>query len=318
MQLRGLPFERVFNASGARGFRKEGYWFHRLGLGPDFTGSSFVAKTTTLAPREGNMPLHADNVPRDFFPDCIIVKPFKGVVLNAVGLSGPGIGQLIEGWRETPPDVVSVMSVAGTPEQRWGEIRQMTQSHLRRLVELHAGRFALQVNISCPNAGLDTSHLVEETDDILDTVGALGIPVTVKLNALVPPASAVKMAQHDACDAIVMSNTIPWGQLPDRIDWAGLFGGGDDSNPRGTSPLAKRGYGGGGLSGAPLLPIVCDWIRAVRKAGLKKPIVGGGGILSKAGADAMFDAGADAIELGSVAILRPWRVQGIINHVRAR
>ena len=117
------------------------------------------------------------------------------------------------------------------------------------------------------------------------------------------------MAAHPGCDAIIMSNTIPWGQLPDRIDWKGLFG-------TDVSPVAK--YGGGGLSGKPLLPIVTDWIRGARVKGVVKPIVAGGGILSKADADRMLDAGADAVELGSVAFLRPWRVQGIINHVNAR
>jgi dihydroorotate dehydrogenase len=131
----------------------------------------------------------------------------------------------------------------------------------------------------------------------------------VKLNALVSPHLAAKLASHDVCDAIVCSNTIPWGQLPNQIDWERLFG-------TDTSPLAS--LGGGGLSGKPLLPIVEDWIRAARASGLRKPIVGGGGVLSSGDADRLIDAGASAIELGSVSILRPWRVAGIIRHVNAR
>ncbi len=311
MKLRGIDFGQVLNASGARGFRGEGYWFHPFwrpfGLG--YKGATLVSKTTTLLPRAGNMPLDG-LMPKKAFPDCILVKPNAGIVLNAVGLSGPGVAALVSSWRhELPSDpfVVSIMSVAPSAEERLSELQALV-AVLELLVETHGREhIAIQVNLSCPNAGLDTSHLAREAEDVLDIVQRLGVVTMVKLNALVAPETALRMSMHPACDAVVMGNTIPWGQLADRIDWEGIFG-------RTTSPLAK--YGGGGLSGAPLLPIVCDWIRAARKAGLYKPIVGGGGILSKADADLVFGAGADAVELGSVSILRPWRVQGIIRHAR--
>jgi dihydroorotate dehydrogenase len=106
----------------------------------------------------------------------------------------------------------------------------------------------------------------------------------------------------------VVSNSIPWGKFRGRIDWKGLFGSE-------VSPLA--GMGGGGLSGRPLLPIVMDWIRAARSSGLHKAIVGGGGILSSLDAAQMMSCGVDAIEIGSVSILRPWRVAGIIRHANS-
>ncbi|MEK7078406.1 MAG: hypothetical protein AAB911_02450, partial [Patescibacteria group bacterium] len=114
----------------------------------------------------------------------------------------------------------------------------------------------------------------------------------------------VDIANHSACDAICISNTIPWGQLPDRIDWEGLFGSK-------ISPLAH--LGGGGLSGKPLLPLVIDWITKARRVGLRKHINAGGGILSIKDGMKVFMAGADSISLGSIAFLRPWRVEGIIH-----
>src|SRR5208282_391343 len=103
--LRGIDFGNVFNASGARGFHGEGYWFHRLWrpFGLDYAGSTFVAKTTTLMPRMGNMPIDESGKPVGMLPDCIVVKPAAGVVLNAVGLSGPGILALTEAWLDHPP-----------------------------------------------------------------------------------------------------------------------------------------------------------------------------------------------------------------------
>src|SRR5271157_6436210 len=106
MKLRGIEFGNVFNASGARGFNGEGYWFHSLWrwFGLDYTGSTFTAKTTTLMLRPGNMPVDAKGRMLGWLPDCIVVKPWAGVALNAVGLSGPGILALVEQWQKRMPE----------------------------------------------------------------------------------------------------------------------------------------------------------------------------------------------------------------------
>lgn len=329
MKLRGIEFGNVFNASGARGFYGEGYWFHRLWrpFGLDYTGSTFVAKTTTLLPRKGNMLLDPDNRPLDLLPDCIVVKPWKGVVLNAVGLSGPGALALTQKWGDTsekisngvlwrppPKFMLSFMSVHPTLEERLREALAFAVM-MAFVVSAHGKeKFALQMNFSCPNVGLGMdrySDLADEIRQVLDILEPLGIPLLVKVNALFPPDVVRDVVErHAACDGLIVSNTIPWGQLRKRIDWKALFGSD-------TSPLAKYD-GGGGLSGKPLLPIVKDWVARVRVAGVKKNIVAGGGILTASDAHQLLDVGADAIELGSVAILRPWRVGGIIRDVNLR
>jgi dihydroorotate dehydrogenase len=313
MRLCDIDFGHVFNASGARGFFGEGYAFHAplKSAGLDYAGSTLVTKTTTLAPRVGNMPLDKDHRPRALAPDCIDVRPFAGVVLNAVGLSGPGVMALRTRWislaaTSRAPFVISVMSVAGTAEARRDEIRDLVG--LLYPVFERAPKAGLQINLSCPNAGLNPQHLVDEAIATLDVIPHPA-PTMLKLNALVSIDAARDIARHSKCDAIVVSNTIPWGQLSDQIDWKGIFGSD-------VSPLA--GYGGGGLSGKPLLPIVTRWIRRARSIGITTPIIGGGGILSQDDAAAMLDAGADAVELGAVSILRPWRVRGIIQYVNAR
>jgi dihydroorotate dehydrogenase len=163
--------------------------------------------------------------------------------------------------------------------------------------------------------GLDTRHLVEEALAILEDCADVlksykfHVPVFIKLNALVTPLTAMQIGEHRNCAGLICSNSIPWGQMKSRIDWEGLFGSH-------ISPLSF--YGGGGLSGKPLLPIVRDWISSIRGYGFEKPIIGGGGVLSAEDADVLLDAGATAIELGSVSILRPWRVRSIIQHVNKR
>ena len=312
MKLRGIDFGSVLGASGVQNFFGEGYPFHRFArllFGLRFRGMTFVAKTTTLWERLGNMPLRGTQ-PRELLPRCIVVRPLKGVVLNAVGLSGPGAMELLLDGRwqaRTEPFMISFMSVSEQVKDRMLELREFTRLLGRSLLcsSPWRGRIGLQVNFSCPNVGLDPAHLVDEVGEALDIASALGIPLVPKFSVLLPVEVAREIAQHPACDAICISNTIPWGQLSKVIDWKGLFGSD-------FSPLAH--LGGGGLSGRPLQRLVSGWVGcAVWNAGITKPINAGGGILSLADAREMMDAGASSIFLGSIALLRPWRVRGIVR-----
>ncbi len=310
MRLKNIDFGKVTGASGVQNFFGEGYWFHRYlkPFGLDFSGATFVAKTTTLHPRIGNMPLNDDYAPKERVPPCVFVRPWKGIALNSVGLSGPGAQALFETnrWQERRnPFFISFMSVAETPHERTEELRDFVDLFFRYLPEFHAP-VGLQINYSCPNVGLHTEMLVNEVSEGLTIASALGIPLMPKFNVVLPVRVALKVSRHEACDAICVSNTIPWGQLPDRIDWKGLFGSL-------TSPLAH--LGGGGLSGKPLLPLLLEWLEDARVAGIKKPINAGGGILSFQDARSVFHYGASSIFLGSIAFLRPWRVNGIIRNI---
>jgi dihydroorotate dehydrogenase len=309
--LRGIPFARVWNASGARGFFGEGYSFHRAWkpFGLDFAGATFVAKTTTVEPRSGNMPLDARHRPRHFLPSCIKVNLRAAAVLNAVGLSGPGAEALLASgcWQSRlDPFLLSFMAVDADPSKRLGKASEFAAriaSHRSRF----RAPFGIQLNFSCPNVGLNPDKLIMEACDTLRAISKAlpGIPLVPKFNALVPTRAAREVATHPACDAIAISNTIPWGTLPDRIDWKSLFGE--------VSPLAH--IGGGGLSGKPLLPVVWDWLDEAKRLKFPAPIVAGGGILSASDAGYLFSAGPSAIELGSVTILRPWRVRGIVRSI---
>jgi dihydroorotate dehydrogenase len=336
VKLRGIEFGTVFNSAGARGFAGEGYYWHRWMPGLDYVGSTFVAKTATLLPRAGNMALAGrdpvasphprEYKPRSIWPDCIMVKPLEGVVLNAVGLSNPGIYRLALLWRShrpKPPWMISIAPVGRTPEDRLDEIRS--------IVDCLAGTdlpepWALQLNLSCPNTGAatggayidlagarSTGHspdvFLTEAYEMINALDDLEVPVLLKVNALLDPVIAARLPG----EGLVVSNTIPWGadhmfcdgvRHSTNIDWEGIFGSD-------VSPLAR--YGGGGLSGAPLLPLVVRWVQRARQAGYRRRIIGGGGILGPDDAQAVMRAGADAVELGSISILRPWRVRKTIK-----
>lgn len=314
MQLRGIKFGHVWCASGARNFDPSISWWYHPWLKPiglDYTGSTFQAKTTTLNPRAGNMPLTEDGLtPKDRMPACILVKPFKGVALNAVGLSGPGAQALLDRgmWqKQSEPLVLSFMSVETTAEDRKRELEKFCELLKAALPDFRAP-VALTINFSCPNVGLKLMSLHVEVMESLTIAGTLGIPLIAKFNAMLPALAAEQIERHPDLDAICMSNTLPWGSFPKEIDWKDLFG-------TDVSPLAH--LGGGGLSGKPLKPIVQRWIQEARRTRIKKPIIACGGILSPSDAIDMLEAGATAVEIGSMSFLRPWNVQRTIRAVHA-
>ncbi|MDO8512850.1 MAG: hypothetical protein Q7S57_06280 [bacterium] len=311
MLLRGIYYRPVFNASGARGPFGEGYKADRL-WGPlraRFGNCGFNAKTTTLLANAGNMPMRPDGItPQEIFPRCIYVDIFKEIMLNAVGLSGPGLEFLLNDGRwqaRMEPFFISFSPIGKTRDERLDET-QVFVDLLQPLLPSFRSRVGLEIDISCPNVGHDPNEWIYEVLHLLDITLVLNMPQQCKFNAVASPELVSEVCSHPACDAVVVSNTIPWLMLPEWIDWHKLFG-------MSVSPLARRGFSDGGLSGWPLLPIVCNWIREIRKRGFKKPIWACGGIDSVRAVDKVHVAGASGIQVGCVKSLRPWRVPGIIR-----
>ncbi|MDP1709634.1 MAG: hypothetical protein Q8L21_01980 [Candidatus Komeilibacteria bacterium] len=270
-----------------------------------------------MNPRNGLGNMWLDRVtlqPLHWRPDCVWYDWRRGITLNAVGLSGPGARALLDRglWQQrTEPFFISFMSVAATPEARLAELGRFVET-LSWYKEGFRVRFGLQINISCPNVGLDPKILVPEARSALDIAAVLGIPLIVKISVEAKPQDVANIAKHPACDALCVGNTIKFGHLPEQIDWVGLFGTADPAK----SPLAK--YGGGGLSGPPLLPVLGEWLYRYRQIDQKTPISACGGIFSVRDALWLLEyRGANAIELGTVATLRPWRLQRIIRAVNA-
>ncbi|MES2088207.1 MAG: hypothetical protein V4467_04435 [Patescibacteria group bacterium] len=315
----------VCQAAGATNFDCGGYWYHHLlwPFGCSFRYSTPVTKTTTLLPRAGNMPLAKDRMtPKELMPRCIIVSHKHQLALNAVGLSGPGLEFLLQhaGWNTmAEPFMISVMSLEKTPATRRAELREIftqlahTREHLRWV------DWAIQINLSCPNGGLDPNDLIDEVLPILDDAQNIlpaRIPVAVKFGPEVHPSSMLRIAKHPRCDAICVFNTLPFGKQPTwaketpPVNWEKFFG---TSNPA-DSPMAKRFPSfAGGLSGAPLKPFLFEWVRAVTSLGITKPIIAGGGLLSGEDAWKVIEAGAEATSPGSIAFLAPTQVRKMIR-----
>lgn len=326
IKLKGINFGNVFNTAGARNFfgvsQIGGDWRQHKSFnlipGYDWDGAAFISKTTTLGERPGNLELRSNLQPRKFLPGCIYVNWLKSIALNDVSLSGPGAMALLNLgiWQKlTEPFVISFMSVAETAEDRLKETIVFC-GIMKRNREKFETRFSLEFNDSCPNAGHDPQLLIAEAAEKLKAAKRIlpYEPFFWKVNALTSPSEAKKVIDAGYCDAVSVSNTIPWLQNaawtdnPEtRIDWLALFG---DT----ISPLERRGYGKGGLSGWPLLNLVVEWVTVARQIGITLPIKAEGGIQTKNDIRRLATAGANVIGLGSVSFLRPWRLKGLIDY----
>ncbi|MDD5068521.1 MAG: hypothetical protein PHS53_04595 [Candidatus Pacebacteria bacterium] len=315
MQIRHLKVRPVWAASGVLGFfGTDRYWYQKIGLwfGMWFIWLTFVSKTSTFLPREGNMPLKEGTVtPKELFPRCIVVKWWKRAILNAVGLSGRGLEWLLHQflWQKRTKDFfISIMSVAPTIEGKCEETGKCMHAIMNRLDQFRA-RIGGQLNVSCPNVDLKTGNIVTDTHALLDTVHVHDprkrIVFVVKVAPTTSAYDIAEIARHERCDGLCIGNTVSFGELPEDIDWVGIFGTADPKK----SPLIERGFAQpGGYSGKALCKIICRRIREVRKLGVKIHINGCGGILGPISAFRVMWAGADSISVGSCGILAPWGV----------
>ncbi len=252
------------------------------------------------------MPTEDDMMtPKEKFPKCVHITPkmwWNGIVLNAVGLTGPGARELLakgEWQQRTKPFMISFMSVAPTSKKRLAELEEFVELLWRYLPDFRA-TIALQLNFSCPNTGHDTTELFDEVGMALEIASVLGIPLLPKFNLLITPTQALEISKHKHCAGICVTNTFPFGTILPNVWWWKHFG---NDNPK-YSPLAE--FGGGGLSGKPILPHLIKWIKDFRELGGTCHLNAGGGILGPIGAVRLFSAGADSIALGTIAMLRPW------------
>ncbi len=323
IELRGTRFSSCWDQSGLRNFDGHGYPYHqhlKKLFDVDFSLSTFVAKTSTWEPRlgkahgqAGNMALLDDGMtPSEFKPKCICITPrsfLHRAALNAVGLSGPGLEVLLEKeiWHYLRNTFqISLMATALTRAERITQVKKMV-AEIKRWLPFHSP-FGVQWNVSCPNVDheQEVDRVLDETIESLSILRELGEDVALipKINALFPVWAAIRLAEDPNCDALCNSNAIPWNDVPPDVRKK-LFG---------TTFSPLNDLGSGGLSGAPwLLHLVERWLRKARKDGLKKPVIAGGGIGRASDVDVLAHAGASAVAIGSVVMLRPWRVNSIIS-----
>jgi len=307
MIIKNVDFSNCVLASGSMSFFGSGYWYHNVyqTIVPGFeitNDLSFVTKTTTFHYRPGNMKLDSNFQPKEYFPSCVRAYPFKGVLLNAADLGGPGALSLFDtgNWQDVDrPFFLSFMPIYPTKAGRYIETQSFCQLLKKRLPEFNT-KVGLQLNLSYPNSEYDIRHLADEAITLLTIFRDLQIPLDLKVGLFFPVEIIMQIEEENLCDIITIGNAVKFGS--NGINWNKLF-------HNNNSPLSN--YGGCGLSGKPLLSLISREIRYLRSLDFKMPIKASGGITSPSDVVEYKEAGANAVEIATVLALRPWRVKSI-------
>ncbi len=207
-----------------------------------------------------------------------------GGMLNSVGLQNPGIDMFI---REELPYLKTfrpkiIVNVVG---KSIGEYRTVVEKLSDTDVDM------LEINISCPNIkeggisfGADPKMTAEITREIKKSARK---PIIMKLTPNVTDITEIaRAAESEGADGISLINTL----LGMRIDV---------HNKR---PVLWNRMGG--LSGPAIKPIAVRMVYQVRRA-VKLPIIGLGGIMTGEDAAEFLMAGADAVSVGTAALVDP-------------
>lgn len=276
-------------AAGALGFDGRGYlWerpFYWLGL-IDPRKMLVITKTLTLHARPGHY---------CWWKPWQTFRLVEGGAVNALGMPNPGL----DAWfhRYYPKTVAPLYSpffhtniaISIAPDDG----REASHMAMRIAAGNLGNIRAIELNCSCPNLGHSPS--VDEIVAMAHATAEVGLPVIVKLGYQQPflPVCRALDGQVAAFDLI---NTVPWSHLSSK-----------------PSPLAKYGREGG-VSGEQIAWHAIEALRMVKEAGLRTPVLSGGGILTYEDAVLRLRL-ADAISFGSIYIRTPWRARNIIERI---
>jgi dihydroorotate dehydrogenase (NAD+) catalytic subunit len=213
-----------------------------------------------------------------------VVFDWGGGLINAVGLSNPGIDEFVSQFeKKRPLDFPLAVSIFGGSEQDFSDIA----------AKLEQIDFTfLEINISCPNVrdeyGLPFSFTPEITAAVTERVKrSSSKPLIVKLSPNTPNIVRVAAAAVEAgADALCIMNTAGPGMVIDVHT---------------AQPVL--GNKTGGVSGTAVLPLTVRCVYDVYRE-ISVPIIGTGGISTWRDAVQVMMAGATLYGVGSAVYKR--------------
>jgi len=212
-------------------------------------------------------------------PAPIVLEWEKGLI-NAVGLSSPGIKSSLEELKYAVEKSQSpvIASIFAPTTKQFGEVAKKVSEIKPALIE---------ANISCPNVEAEFGKPFATDSKVSADVTRIvkknsKVPVIVKLSPNVPNIKIIAKAVEKAgADAICAINTVGPGMLIDI---------------RTGKPLLANKCGG--LSGPAVRPIAVRCVYDIYET-VKIPIIGTGGITYGRDAVEMIMAGASAVGIGT-------------------
>jgi len=235
-------------------------WAARSGAG------AVVTKSFGLEPNKG-------------YPNPTTVE-VEGGIINAIGLSNPGVERFKEELKKLDGNVPQIASIYGSTPEDFSQIA----SKVHNLVD------ALELNVSCPHAmegcgasiGQDPNLTTQIVKAVKKTVKS---PVLVKLTPNVTDIVEIaRAAESGGADALTLINSLGPGM---RIDL-------ETANP----VLSNRF---GGMSGPAIKPVALRCVYQVSQE-VELPVMGVGGIMDYKDVVEFLYAGASCVQVGTAVM----------------
>jgi dihydroorotate dehydrogenase (NAD+) catalytic subunit len=283
----GTTFQNpILLAAGTAGFGREVAGAIAL----DELGG-LITKAVSPEPRAGHPP------PR--------VTEFGGGMLNAVGLANPGL-ERVTGVEL--PWLAAHLRRARVIANVVGNVVQDFVTVVRALDEF-AVVAAVELNLSCPNTARGGEEFLQDRGGLTDLIrkcrAVTSKPIIAKLApTLADMVGTAEAAAGAGADGFSLVNTIP-GTLF-RLDGSA-----------GRTARPRLGFGRGGVSGPPLLPVGVLAVQRV-KAATGMPIIGVGGVRTPSDIDQYLAAGASLVAVGTAALADPRVPEGLARAWRRR
>lgn len=200
-----------------------------------------------------------------------------GGVINAIGLSNPGVDNFKMELEKLDGSVPSVASIYGANQEEFSKIA----AEISGLVD------AVELNVSCPHAMGGCGSAIGQDSDLTGKIvksvkNSVDVPIFVKLTPNVTDIVEIAVeAAKSGADALTMINSLGPGM---RIDI--------DTG----KPILKNLFGG--LSGPAIKPVAVRCVYDVYSE-VDIPIIGVGGIRDHEDVLEFLYAGASAVQIGT-------------------
>jgi len=232
--------------------------------------------------------------PRKGHP-CPSILPYDGGLLNAVGLSNPGVAEMNKEIRklQTQHNGLIFASVFGRTPEEFGSAAASAAESEPDLIE---------VNVSCPNVesefGTPFGASFRDVEKITTIVkkAAGSIPVSIKLTIHCPSISKMaRVCEESGADAVTAINTVGPGMLVDT----GVM-----------KPVLANKVGG--VSGPAIFPLALKAVWEITGT-VRLPVIATGGVTTTDHALQMIMAGAALVSIGSAVYYEELDVFSKIN-----
>jgi len=246
--------------------------------------AAVVTKSVGLKPRRG-------------YTNPTVVQTGCGLI-NAIGLPNPGIEEFAKDIREAKASlkVPIIVSIYGFSAEEYAIVAEKA---------VGAGADAVELNVSCPHVKETGAEIGQKPEVLAEVVRRVKTsvekPVFVKLSPNVTDiAEIAEEAVRAGADAITAINTVKAMAIDIET----------------TKPILSNRKGG--LSGPAIKPVSVRCVYEIYERGIKKPIVGCGGITNWRDAVEFMLAGAAAIQIGTaIAIKGPNVFKAVARGIRA-